>query len=58
MVLSIVGMALVGEGKEVNISAGRALVMAYSAPATGKANKIYAVEWTMTLANQKTEKGA
>ena len=27
-------------------------------PDDDEANKIYAVEWTMTLANQKTEKGA
>lgn len=29
------------EGKEVNISAGRAAIIAYSAPSTGKGNKIY-----------------
>lgn len=29
------------EGKEVNITAGRAAIIAYSAPTTGKANKIY-----------------
>lgn len=29
------------EGKEVNITAGRAAIIAYSTPSTGKANKIY-----------------
>ena len=29
------------EGEEVNISAGRAAIIAYSAPSTGKGNKIY-----------------
>lgn len=30
-----------GESKEVNISAGRAAIIAYSAPSSGKGNKIY-----------------
>lgn len=29
------------EGKEINISAGKALMMAYSTPSSGKSNKIY-----------------